>query len=145
MRTVTSVFTCLGKKKTNNSFSPQKIRKILKVYFIIFLLHVNVRAHLLCEASCSMTAPMNPQVKKHSRPAQIQLWKKVCKSTDLNYSLVRLGMSTFRTTFAEASWLKELSWVEFSLIHVVFFLWPRSMNIFNLTQNLQNFIFLNFL
>ncbi len=79
MRTVTSVFTCLVKKKTKNSFSPQKIRKLLKFYFIIILLHINARAHLLCEASCSMTAPMNPQVKKHSRPAQIQLWKRTTK------------------------------------------------------------------
>ncbi len=45
---------------------------------------------------------------------------RLCKRTDLKYFLVRLGMSTLSTTFAEASWLKELSWVEFSLIHVVF-------------------------
>ena len=43
---------------------------------------------------------------------------------------------------AEVSWLKELSWVEFSLIHVVFYLWPtRSMHIINLSQKLPNCIF----
>ncbi len=61
--------------------------------------------------------------------------------TDLICFLVRLGMSTLRTTFAEVSWLKELSWVEFSLKYVAFYLWlSRPMYIFFLTQTFFIFI-----